>query len=292
MTRSRFPLWFRVGLSLALYVGLTFLVTGTLLLLRGEFPESSGAPYDARTLALFLGVGAGTGVLTVLLLTRGFRHPAWDSLVGAGPGRFEGPVRRVGAGVLGGAALATLLSLGLLAGGGAWGGVAASSEPGGASLLVAVLPVAAFSEELFFRGYLHRILRERLGVLPSATVGGALFSLVHLLNPGASPLAALNVLAAGMLLALLRESSGSLWGPVGWHAGWNLALGMVYGLPVSGVDLPSVFRLEVTGLTTPMGGGVFGPEGSLPCAVLLLALLLVWGWRRRAGGRHDAEETQ
>jgi membrane protease YdiL (CAAX protease family) len=174
--------------------------------------------------------------------------------------------------------LGSVLALVLLGGGGSWGPATPFFFFSRSWIvLLAAVVAAAFAEEFFFRGYLHALLRERLSLPGSAGVGGGLFSLVHLLNPGVSVTAAVNIFLAGVLLAFLRERSGSLAGPVGCHAGWNLTLGMLYGLPVSGVNLTSLFRLEAFDLPTWMGGGVFGPEGSLPCTFLLLALLLGWG---------------
>ncbi|HSD29276.1 MAG TPA: CPBP family intramembrane glutamic endopeptidase [Vicinamibacteria bacterium] len=73
-------------------------------------------------------------------------------------------------------------------------------------VLVAVtLPVAA-GEELFFRGFAYRLLRDRWGVPLAVTGSALLFALVH----GTAPGAWLPVLPVGLVFAGLVEGSGSL----------------------------------------------------------------------------------
>jgi len=83
--------------------------------------------------------------------------------------------------------------------------------------IVAVVP---FVEEFFFRGFLYRALRTRLGVTAAALIDGVLFfGLAHLAG---SNLEALPPIAVGGVgLCLVYERTGSLYAAIGVHAGIN-----------------------------------------------------------------------
>lgn len=72
-----------------------------------------------------------------------------------------------------------------------------------AALAVIVAPIV---EETFFRGMLYTALRSRLGVWWSSLISGAFFAAVHPTLPGGF----LPILVLGMVLAILREKTGSL----------------------------------------------------------------------------------
>jgi CAAX protease family protein len=150
----------------------------------------------------------------------------------------------------------------------------------------------AVLEETFFRGALFVLLARITNVRLAAAVSVVAFSLAHLLNPGASALAAIGVGIAGLGLVVAVLRSGSLWLPIGFHLGWNWALGSVYGFAVSGLGFGSVVGLAIDpDASTLLTGGAFGPEASLPGITGFLGFL-VGAWlytRRRAHLRVRAE---
>ncbi len=145
---------------------------------------------------------------------------------------------------------------------------------------VTLLFFGALLEELTFRGYPFQKLAEACGAFWAVVFLSALFGAVHLGNPEAGGWLSwgfFNTLAVGLLLALARIRSGSLWFPVGLHFGWNLFQGVVFGLPVSGLN--EFATLVSSGAQGPLWltGGDYGPEGSVTCAlVLIVALPLLW----------------
>lgn len=94
------------------------------------------------------------------------------------------------------------------------GQVLAPGELGLLLLLVAV--VVPFAEELFFRGMLYPLLRARLGAAASIALNAALFALAHVV-----PLLLPGLFVVGVILAYLRERSGSIWPPMLYHAMQN-----------------------------------------------------------------------
>lgn len=140
----------------------------------------------------------------------------------------------------------------------------------------------ALAEEAVFRGYLWSLFERRLGLRAACWVTALLFALAHGANPGLGPLAALNLLLAGLLLGALRRNWG-FWAAVGWHLAWNFGLGGLFGLPVSGLSFPGLVQLFPTAPEF-WAGGAFGPEGGLAgTAVLAVALAGAWWWGRAAG---------
>ncbi len=141
----------------------------------------------------------------------------------------------------------------------------------------------ALTEETVFRGYLWFLLERRLGWAAAAGLTSLLFAFAHGANPAfsLSPPVLANLLLAGLVLAAVRRRLGFP-AAVGWHFGWNAALGALFGLPVSGVTFPALVRV-LDAAPVAWGGGSFGPEGGFAGTVALLASLgfvAFDGWER------------
>ncbi|WP_428274784.1 lysostaphin resistance A-like protein [Candidatus Palauibacter sp.] len=193
----------------------------------------------------------------------------------------------LGSGVLAGLAIIGAAILALAAPGWVSWTVSAAPVLGGLNVS-ALLLVAAFTEELLFRGYPFRVLHLRFGPVPAVVATSVAFGLVHGANPGVTPLALVNLTLAGVLLGVAYWRSGSLWFVTGLHFGWNWVMA-ASGLPVSGLDV-SVSGLEAA-VTGPVlwTGGAFGPEGALMITfVTVLGTAWLWrvaGSRSRSGAR-------
>jgi membrane protease YdiL (CAAX protease family) len=85
-----------------------------------------------------------------------------------------------------------------------------------------LVPVA---EELAFRGVLYPWLRGRMGVQAAILVSGCLFGVCHV-----QPDLALRAAVLGMVLAFIRERSGSLWPCIAAHAANNSLAVVVHQL--------------------------------------------------------------
>jgi membrane protease YdiL (CAAX protease family) len=167
----------------------------------------------------------------------------------------------------------------LAAGGFRFTGTSVSRET---ALLVPLLAVAAFHEELLCRGYLLQNFvdsgRPALGVFLSSLI----FWLLHALNPAvwSSPIPSLNLFLAGVVLALAKRASGDLWFPTALHYAWNIGQGVLFQLPISGVRTDGALDLEPTGhLPLWLTGGAFGLESSLLTSGFAGALAAALGYR-------------
>jgi len=83
-------------------------------------------------------------------------------------------------------------------------------------LIVSACIAAPIVEELVFRGYIYGVLKKFSSPLFAMIVAGALFAAVHLNLPALLPLWIFAI-----LMTLSYELSGSLWVPIGIHAGFN-----------------------------------------------------------------------
>lgn len=144
--------------------------------------------------------------------------------------------------------------------------------PGGTSgLIVGLVSVAilpGFREELLFRGILFRWLEEFGGSWFALAVTSALFGLAHLLNPNATWWSSFAIaVEAGVLLGASYMLTRSLWVPIGLHAAWNFTQGVIFDVPVSGLDSNGLVEARLQGPDW-LSGGSFGLEASVVALVL------------------------
>jgi membrane protease YdiL (CAAX protease family) len=128
--------------------------------------------------------------------------------------------------------------------------------------LVTMFAPAAIHEEIAFRGYLFQKMRQwnRWGAIAGTSL---LFAALHGGNRGIAPMPMVNLIIAGVLLALAYERYQRLWFPIGIHFVWNVLSGPILGYGVSGyVANSTVFRTVGSGYPL-LTGGAFGIEGSV-----------------------------
>ena len=135
--------------------------------------------------------------------------------------------------------------------------------------------LTAFSEELLARGFIMTALKTTRRKWAIFCVSSLIFSLVHLLNPGATALSLINTFLAGLLFAAMFVQSGKLWLSSGFHFAWNFFEGDIFGMNVSGREQWSAFSTNM-GTNELLTGGNAGPEGGLiVTGVLILGFLYV-----------------
>jgi hypothetical protein len=132
------------------------------------------------------------------------------------------------------------------------------------------------NEELLSRGYHLQTIASGLILFWGVVISSAVFGLLHLGNPNATWVSAAGIFFAGVYLAYGYIRTKQLWLSIGLHIGWNFFEGVVFGFPVSGLDIYALTRITVRGpeLWT---GGAFGPEaGLIVLPSLLLGGLLIY----------------
>ncbi|SFB71086.1 CPBP family intramembrane glutamic endopeptidase [Butyrivibrio sp. YAB3001] len=147
------------------------------------------------------------------------------------------------------------------------------------SLFLAVF-VQSSAEELLCRGFLYQKLRKgyrhpAVAIILNAT----LFAALHLLNPGVSALAIMDIFITGIFFSLIVYYMDSIWCAMTLHAAWNFTQNIIYGLPNSGIVSPySLFKLDAAAAKDSFAYSVdFGLEGTiLAVAVMLVCSVAVY----------------
>ena len=160
-----------------------------------------------------------------------------------------------------------------------------SFDAGALFLSFLVLILAVFAEELVFRGYILGNLMESGNRWYALLVSAILFALAHISNTSINGVAMVNLVLAGVLLGLNYIYTKNLWFGILFHFGWNFFQGPVLGYEVSGLGLPGILELEMSG-NPLLTGSTFGFEGSLIATMLLLTaiLLLYLAFEKRKAG--------
>jgi membrane protease YdiL (CAAX protease family) len=140
-------------------------------------------------------------------------------------------------------------------------------------LCTGLLLLAAFAEEVLARGYAFQTLIQPLHLLGALIVTNGVFAALHLNNRNSNEFSVTNTFLAGCVFGMLLVVRRNLWAPAGAHFGWNIATPLL-GVNLSGLPLQfTSYSIEWRGAAMWTGGG-YGPEASLVCTIVLLALLL------------------
>lgn len=153
----------------------------------------------------------------------------------------------------------------------------------------------SIQEETITRAYWLRNLAEgfnfrkrnpRLALIFSLLLTSSIFGLMHLGNPNASLVSTLNLILAGLFLALPFVLTGEMAISLGLHLTWNFFQGNIFGFPVSGGTSHTTWLAIDQGGPAFWTGSTFGPEaGMLGILAILLGCGLIWLWVKLVHGR-------
>lgn len=265
------PFW-RALIFIVLSIVLVTLIVGAMIGLFGKLES----PLSMRGVIFYLVIDASLLLETWFLLSV-FDHRSFRTL---GIWFYPQWAREALAGIAVGTGLICVVAAGLVASGTViFQGMADGPHLRSLVLSGTVLVLAAAAEEIAARGYGFQRLIDSIGRLGAVLVFSALFGAGHLGNPHVTALSTANTVLAGVLLAVTYLKTRALWMPIGLHWSWNFFLGPVFSLPVSGLPIPPLFRVQVSGPEW-LSGGQYGPEGSVILTVACVATI-VWLWRTK-----------
>ena len=153
-------------------------------------------------------------------------------------------------------------------------------------VFIAVL-IQSAAEELICRVYMYqRLLRFGCKPIVAAVINASFFAIVHLGNPGVTPISVVSLLLAGLLYSAMVVYMDSPWAAMAGHAGWNFCQNILLGLPNSGNVVPySVFKLDAAAATDSFAYSVsFGLEGAVTAVIIhvvVIGLIVWWGTKRK-----------
>ena len=151
----------------------------------------------------------------------------------------------------------------------------------GVFIVSVMLFMAAFDEELIFRGYILNNMLDSTGIRWIALAGSSLlFALLHSGNTNvwSTWVPMTELFAAGFILGISYTFTKNLWFPTFFHFGWNFFQGL-FGFEISGFNVDSwkIISHENTGnVPDIVSGGAFGIEGSvitLSCTIICTYLI-------------------
>jgi membrane protease YdiL (CAAX protease family) len=138
-----------------------------------------------------------------------------------------------------------------------------------------------WNEELLSRGYHLQTIASGLNLFWGVIISSAAFGFLHFRNPNATWVSTMGIFLAGVYLAYGYLRTRQLWLSIGLHIGWNFFEGVVFGFPVSGLDIYALTRIKVNGPEI-WTGGAFGPEaGLIVLPSLLLGAALIYLYTRK-----------
>jgi len=145
----------------------------------------------------------------------------------------------------------------------------------GVFIVSMMLFLAAFDEELIFRGYILNSMMDSSSRWVALAGSSALFALMHAGNPSvwSNWVPMTELFAAGFILGISYTFTKNLWFPTFFHFGWNFFQGLL-GFEISGINVDSwkMISHENTGnVPDIISGGAFGIEGSvitLSCTII------------------------
>lgn len=146
-------------------------------------------------------------------------------------------------------------------------------------------------EEFIFRGWLLSTATRRWNLTAGFIASSVAFAFLHF-----SPHQPIGITILAFIFGLFTCAwtwrAGSIWGVMGFHAGWNWITGVGFALPITGFDmkLPALLvKLSPVGPDL-LTGGHAGPESSVFTMVLLVTVtLLLLLWPR--GSEADTQRT-
>lgn len=130
----------------------------------------------------------------------------------------------------------------------------------------------SLGEETLFRGSIQGLLKQGYGSWAGILGSAGIFFIIHGTNPAMfeSVVPPLNLLLSGIILGLLREKTGSLWIPIGFHWTWN-TVQELFGLATSGFESKgSLINISLVPGKEMISGGNFGIEGSIISFIILV----------------------
>ena len=137
-------------------------------------------------------------------------------------------------------------------------------------IFLVIFLLVGWNEELLSRGYHLQTIASGLNLFWAVILSSAFFGLLHINSPHATWVSTTGIIFAGLFQAYAYIRTKQLWLPIGLHLGWNFFEGVVFGFPVSGLDIYALTRMRVSGPAL-WTGGEFGPEAGL---IILPALIV------------------
>ena len=147
-------------------------------------------------------------------------------------------------------------------------------------MLVILVIMQGFLEEIVFRGYLMTRLAAKKGKWIAILLSSIFYIVFRMSNPSASKLDLINIFLISIVMSLLYWYFDNILVIAIFHAFWNCISGVILGFNISGIRVSdSLFAVKAISDKQILIGGSYGIEGSIIATVFfaILGLLVYMG---------------
>ena len=147
-------------------------------------------------------------------------------------------------------------------------------------ILIILVLIQGFLEEVVFRGYLMTRLAAKKGKWIAIILSSLFYIVFHMSNPTTSKLDLINIFLISIVMSLLYWYFDNILVIAIFHAFWNCISGVIFGFNISGIRVSdSLFTVEAISDKQILIGGGYGIEGSIIATVFfaILGLLVYMG---------------
>lgn len=145
-------------------------------------------------------------------------------------------------------------------------------------ILIILVLMQGFLEEIVFRGYLMTRLAAKKGKWIAILLSSIFYLVFRMSNPSTSKLDLINIFLISIVMSLLYWYFDNILVIAIFHAFWNCISGVVFGFNISGIKVSdTIFTVETISDKQILIGGSYGIEGSIIATVFFAVLgLLVY----------------
>ena len=147
-------------------------------------------------------------------------------------------------------------------------------------ILIILVLIQGFIEEIVFRGYLMTRLAAKKGKWIAIILSSLFYLVFRMSNPATSKLDLINIFLISIVMSLLYWYFDNILVIAIFHAFWNCISGVILGFNISGIRVSdSLFAVKVISDKQILIGGSYGIEGSIITTVFfaILGLLVYMG---------------
>ena len=147
-------------------------------------------------------------------------------------------------------------------------------------ILIILVLIQGFIEEIVFRGYLMTRLAAKKGKWIAIILSSLFYLVFRMSNPATSKLDLINIFLISIVMSLLYWYFDNILVIAIFHAFWNCISGVILGFNISGIRVSdSLFAVKVISDKQILIGGSYGIEGSIIATVFfaILGLLVYMG---------------
>ena len=143
-------------------------------------------------------------------------------------------------------------------------------------ILIILVLMQGFLEEIVFRGYLMTRLAAKKGKWIAILLSSIFYLVFRMSNPSTSKLDLINIFLISIVMSLLYWYFDNILVIAIFHAFWNCISGVVFGFNISGIKVSdTIFTVEAISDKQILTGGSYGIEGSIIAKVFFAVLVLL-----------------